>query len=247
VRVKRPVTLELADLSPSTLDLTKLAEDNAVPTMIITSIGSDPADELRTLAKRATGANCIEMAMGGEDHGDLETLQALCAQPKWIVLKNVHLCSASLLTALEKRLTSLGDVHERFAVWMTTEYSDKIQHSLVVTCVKVAYEAPHGVKKNMRRAYDIWRNERVEWNRSSDETKSVYALAWFHSIVLERRTYIPQGWSRYYEFNDSDLSAALGVLQKSTSRGKRTRKGFRSVIRSPSLARTNSKALARHV
>lgn len=207
-------------MSPPALNLSKLVgDDNAgEPVMIITSIGSDPSDELRMLAKTVTGANCTEMAMG-EDPEELETLGELCKQPRWVVLKNVHLCSAALLATLEKRLKSLENVHEKFAVWMTAEPSDKIQHSFVVACVKVAYEAPHGVKRNMRRAYDVWRNERVQWN-SSDETRSVYALAWFHSIVLERRTYIPQGWSQYYEFNDSDLSAALKVLQKSVHRGE---------------------------
>lgn len=186
--------------------------------MIITSIGSDPSDELRMLAKQVTGTNCTEMALG-EDQKEFETLQALCKQPKWVVLKNIHLSSASLLASLEKQLKSLKDVHEMFAIWMTTEPSEKIHHSFVVSCVKVAYEASHGVKKNMRRAYDVWKTENVKWN-SSDEARSVYALAWFHSIVLERRTYIPQGWSQYYEFNDSDLSATLKVLQKSIKRGK---------------------------
>lgn len=189
--------------------------------MIITSIGSDPSDELRMLAKQVTHTNCIEMAMG-EDQRELESLQVLCKQPKWVVLKNIHLSSALLLTSLEKHLKSLSDVHEKFTVWMTTEPSEKIQPSFVMSCVKVAYEAPHGVKKNMKRAYDIWKNEHVKWN-SSDETRSVYALAWFHSIVLERRTYIPQGWSQYYEFNDSDLSATLKVLQKSIQRGKKNK------------------------
>lgn len=200
-------------MSPSTLNLSRLIKDNAEPIMIITSIGSDPSDELRTLAKQFTGTNCVEIAMG-EDQRELETMQETCKQPKWVVLKNVHLCSSSLLTSLEKRLEALEDVHEKFVVWITTEPNDKVQNSLIMRCVKVTYEAPHGVKRNMKRAYDVWRNERVKWT-SSDETRSIYALAWFHSIILERRTYIPQGWSQYYEFNDSDLSTTLKVLQKS--------------------------------
>lgn len=164
-----------------------------------------------------THENCIEIAVG-EDRREVESLQELCKQPKWVVLKNIHLSSESLLTELEKRLKSLENVHEKFAVWMTAEPNEKIQHSFVVSCVKVAYEAPHGVKKNMRRAYDIWKNEHVVW-KSLDEMRSAYALAWFHSIVLERRTYIPQGWSQYYEFNDSDLTATLKVLQKSIHSG----------------------------
>lgn len=219
----------LTDLSPATLNLSKLAASNAEPVLIITSVGSDPSDELRTLAKQATAANCEEMAMGGEDDQLSRELEAAlreqCKRPKWIVLKNVHLSSAPTLASLEKQLKwlqSADGVHGKFAVWMTTEpCADKIQNALVERCVKVAYEAPHGVKKNMRRAYDGWRNEHVRRTTgTSDETRSVYALAWFHSIVLERSTYIPQGWSQYYGFNDSDLSATLNVLHKSIRRGE---------------------------
>nr|CAG4710000.1 unnamed protein product [Naegleria fowleri] len=37
-------------------------------------------------------------------------------------------------------------------------------------------------------------------------------LAWFHSIVQERRTYIPQGWTKFYEFSSSDYRAASDII-----------------------------------
>ena len=44
--------------------------------------------------------------------------------------------------------------------------------------------------------------------------QSIFALAWFHAIVQERRTYIPQGWCKFYEFSDGDLKAGLEVLNQ---------------------------------
>lgn len=32
-------------------------------------------------------------------------------------------------------------------------------------------------------------------------------LSWFHALIQERRKYIPQGWSQYYEFSFGDLKA----------------------------------------
>jgi dynein heavy chain 2 len=32
-------------------------------------------------------------------------------------------------------------------------------------------------------------------------------LSWFHALIQERRKYIPQGWSKYYEFSFGDLKA----------------------------------------
>lgn len=39
-----------------------------------------------------------------------------------------------------------------------------------------------------------------------------YILAWFHAIVQERRTYIPQGWSKFYEFSYGDLKAGATLI-----------------------------------
>ena len=44
--------------------------------------------------------------------------------------------------------------------------------------------------------------------------QSIFALAWFHAVVQERRTYIPQGWCKFYEFSDGDLKAGLEVLNQ---------------------------------
>lgn len=50
---------------------------------------------------------------------------------------------------------------------------------------------------------------------SSNPTKSAFAflLAFFHALVQERRTYIPQGWSKAYEFSYSDLKVALEIIE----------------------------------
>lgn len=37
-------------------------------------------------------------------------------------------------------------------------------------------------------------------------------LAWFHAIVQERLRYSPLGWSKLYEFNESDLKVACDML-----------------------------------
>ena len=37
-------------------------------------------------------------------------------------------------------------------------------------------------------------------------------LAWVHAVVQERRTYIPQGWTKAYEFSFGDLRAGVSVI-----------------------------------
>ena len=38
-------------------------------------------------------------------------------------------------------------------------------------------------------------------------TQLLFILSWFHAQIQERRKYIPQGWSKYYEFSLGDLKA----------------------------------------
>ena len=38
-------------------------------------------------------------------------------------------------------------------------------------------------------------------------TQLLFVLSWFHALIQERRKYIPQGWSKYYEFSFGDLKA----------------------------------------
>ncbi len=39
-----------------------------------------------------------------------------------------------------------------------------------------------------------------------------FILALFHALVQERRTYIPQGWSKSYEFSYSDLKVSMEII-----------------------------------
>jgi len=41
----------------------------------------------------------------------------------------------------------------------------------------------------------------------------MFVLAYFHAIISERRSYIPQGWSKFYEFSFADFIAALKISE----------------------------------
>jgi dynein heavy chain 2 len=45
------------------------------------------------------------------------------------------------------------------------------------------------------------------------ETQLMFILSWFHALLQERRTYIPQGWVKYYEFSYGDLMAGVQLLK----------------------------------
>ncbi len=45
-----------------------------------------------------------------------------------------------------------------------------------------------------------------------ERARLYFLLAWFHAIIQERLRYAPQGWTKKYEFNESDLKMACDTL-----------------------------------
>lgn len=45
-----------------------------------------------------------------------------------------------------------------------------------------------------------------------ERARLYFLLAWLHAILQERLRYSPLGWSKKYEFNESDLRMACDTL-----------------------------------
>lgn len=43
--------------------------------------------------------------------------------------------------------------------------------------------------------------------------RSLFALCWFHSLIIERKRFKTLGWNIIYDFNDSDFETANQILQ----------------------------------
>jgi dynein heavy chain len=43
--------------------------------------------------------------------------------------------------------------------------------------------------------------------------RSLFALCWFHSLIIERKRFKILGWNIIYDFNDSDFETAEKILQ----------------------------------
>ena len=48
------------------------------------------------------------------------------------------------------------------------------------------------MKKNLQRTFDSWSSEFVTRGGNALRSQALFALAWFHAVVQERRTFIPQ-------------------------------------------------------
>ncbi|TYZ65491.1 hypothetical protein PybrP1_001542, partial [[Pythium] brassicae (nom. inval.)] len=140
----------------------------------------------------------------------------------WLLLRNVHLCP-SWLVGVEKKLYNARDaVHPGFRLFLTSEIHPSLPVNLLRMCDLFVFEPPSGMKLSMIRTLDTVAAERMD--RGPAERARLYLLlAWFHALVHERLRYVPVGWSKTYEFSQSDFRGACDVLDRwvdSVGRGR---------------------------
>uniref|UniRef100_A0A2K5END2 Cytoplasmic dynein 1 heavy chain 1 n=1 Tax=Aotus nancymaae TaxID=37293 RepID=A0A2K5END2_AOTNA len=118
---------------------------------------------------------------------------------------NVHLAPGWLMQ-LEKKLHSLQP-HACFRLFLTMEINPKVGWS----------RSPHLM------ICPPWSGEKccflmtlclvIFLTQSPNERARLYfLLAWFHAIIQERLRYAPLGWSKKYEFGESDLRSACDTV-----------------------------------
>ena len=69
------------------------------------------------------------------------------------------------------------------------------------------------MKRNLNRTFDSWAVS-IKATNWSIKLQALFVLAWFHAVVQERRNYVPQGWLKQHEFHESDLKAAVDILDQ---------------------------------
>ncbi|KAI9564905.1 hypothetical protein GHT06_008646 [Daphnia sinensis] len=215
-------TLELTELFPATSSLrTILNETSAAEPVLVLLPGDgsgayDMTVELEELARDTLGDNrLVEIAMGtDETEKATEFVRQAARNGHWICLKNVHLVTG-WLPVLDRLINQLSgeesdDLHVDFRLWMTAEPVSTLPLSLLQRCKKIVSEAAQGMKRNLNRIMEAWNPSTLPG--SSIHMQALFVLAWFHAVVQERRNYVPQGWLKKHEFNESDLRAATEVL-----------------------------------
>lgn len=130
----------------------------------------------------------------------------------WVFLQNIQLMP-DFLKQLEKKLDAyaLEGSNQQFRLFLSSDPVKTIPIGLLERSIKLTNEPPQGLKPNMKRAWSTFNREEVDEKDAKIKT-ILFALCYFHSVMLERRKFGPKGWNRGYPFSAGDLRDSAIVL-----------------------------------
>lgn len=192
------------------------------PVLFVLYPGVDPTSWVEDLGKKkgitTQNGKFANISMGqGQEAGADRMILKFASTGGWVFLQNVHLMQTWLPT-LDEKLETL-DPHEDFRVFISAEppalsYLKNMPEGLLQSCICVANEPPSDLKANLARAWATFSQERISKSLKADVFKAcLFGLSFFHSVMLGRRRFGFQGWSRAYGFNAGDLKICADVLE----------------------------------
>ena len=222
--VKLMVNSELADpvfITPPPLNVPQVISDAGyhTPIMFILSPGVDPTSVVEAAADKRgllSQGKFLNVSLGqGQEGLAVKAIQTAVKDGCWVMLQNVHLMP-KWLSVLDNLIEDMNpeETSKYFQLFLSAEPSRDIPIQLLQRCLKVTNEPPQGLQANMIRAFGIFKDEVLEQSQKPAEFKSmVFALSFFHAVIVERRKFGAQGWNRIYPFNLGDLSVCGQVLR----------------------------------
>jgi dynein heavy chain len=101
-------------------------------------------------------------------------------------------------------------VHKEFRLWLSSSPNPDFPIAILQSSIKMTTEPPKGIKANMKRLYNLLTEQQfTRCVRQDKYKKLLFALCFFHSVLLERKKFLQLGWNVNYSFNDSDFEVCL--------------------------------------
>jgi dynein heavy chain len=204
------------------LDVAKLCDEASamVPMITVLSTGSDPTGKIQDLARKRKKV-VLGISMGqGQEPAARKLLEQGITEGIWVLLQNCHLglsfmgeCKEWVASLPKMEEAAPGSVLPSFRLWITAEPHPEFPVGLLQLAIKFTNEAPAGIMAGVKNTYN-WLNQDLLDSVTDPKWKTMlFALAFMHTIVQERRKFGPLGFNILYEFSQADLSACVNYMQ----------------------------------
>lgn len=197
--------------------------DQTTPIFFILSPGVDPLKDVEAAGRQlgfsqdAGTLSVVSLGQGQEARAEQCLIDA-SKRGTWVMLQNIHLVAKWLpkLAATLERICAEAD--DKFRIFLSAEPAADpefhiIPSSLLQRSIKITNEPPTGMNANLHRALDSFEPGTMERSSKDAEYRALmFALFFFHAVVLERRKFGVQGWNKPYPFTTGDLTISGEVL-----------------------------------
>jgi dynein heavy chain len=200
-------------IEPPILDIADVLADSSArtPLIFVLSPGVDPTISLQQLAQKMNMSERFDYISLGQGQAPKATklIQEGIRNGTWVFLANCHL-SISYMPALDKIIEGIPaeKPHPDFRLWLSSSPNRSFPISILQSGLKMTTEPPKGLKANLTRLFRTIISE-DDFNRCSKQNiyrPLVFALCFFHGVLLERKKFLTLGWNVICDFNDSDFN-----------------------------------------
>ena len=117
------------------------------------------------------------------------------------------------LVELEKMIYN-SNPNEGFRLFLTMEFNPKVPSTLLRASHVLVFEPPSGIKAALVRSYTQTITQQRTEREPIERKRLHFIVSWFNAVVQERLRYTPIGWSKTYEFNESDQRCTLDCIDE---------------------------------
>ena len=192
------------------------------PFFFIISSGSAPKKIVEELVAQVNPKGFRSLSMGqGVDKDAEEDLKSGHKEGIWVFLENCHLMPR-WLPKLEQMLDNFASEggNDRFRLFLSGEPSDRIPIGLLERCIKLTCEPPQELKANVSMAFKNFNAKDFDTKSDEKYRAILFALCFFHGLVVVRKRFGSSGWNGNYPFNLQDLRDSAKVMETYLEGGK---------------------------
>ena len=204
----------------------------ATPAFFVLFPGVDPTPDVERVGalygKTSKDQTFTNISMGqGQELIAMNALKDAATKGNWLMIQNVHLM-IEWMREFERALeVAIEDnCHADFRCFISSEapglpHQEIIPEAILQNSIKVSNQAPQDLKANLRRAmskFDQAFYDKAKEHKNLEFKAIIFGLIMFHALILGRRKFGSQGWSKFYSFNDGDLTICGDVLHNYLSK-----------------------------